>query len=843
MNITALKNFFARETKDDILYQQFENETLVLGHEMIRITCFIGMFFYTLFGILDLFVFPNKYLEIFIWRAIFVGICIVVYFLRNMKFVQKNVQNVGMLIMTASGVDLATMCHITGGPSSIYYAGINLNFIVMMFILPLDVKRVLIASLIIYLYYMFPFFSETWKNFNVVISNNFFLITTMFLSILGTYFKNRLRLNQLEARLKLERAYRDLETLTESLSASNKSLEEAKEELTEANEYISKYNRELFEELEQKNVRLIEINELKDEFLAKTSHELRTPLAGMVGIAESSAATASAGTIDAVRSNFRLILSSGRRLMSLVNDILDFIRLKHKDIQLHKRRVDLSQLADLVFEFSTPLIQGKRLMLKNLVHPGAVVLHADENRVQQILFNLVGNAIKFCEQGEITISANALDEAPLVQITVSDTGPGIPAERLGSVFEEYEQGHADSATRYGGVGLGLSITKHLVELHGGTIKVESALGKGTDFIFTLPAFQDGEADAGIPRPGMINTETYEKVVRGRDSIPDLIGNRGRILVVDDEPMNLLVARSMLEGTGYSAVFINDATAAVGIIMKGEFDLAILDVMMPGMSGYEVCRAIRERRSLHELPVVLLTVKSDTTDIIAGFEAGANDYLVKPVRKEEFLARVDTLVRLTKTARSHKELEYKLLQEKMNPHFLFNTLNIIYSHIVRGSNVADKLVLKLAEIYRFILNQSYQPLIPFSEEWQFVKDYLEIQTYLFPDALTLRLDLQGDFSDVSIPPLTIQPMVENCIKHGFCNMRDNAYIEVHAQRSNGEVQLEVCDNGEGLGVGKVAYSSLENIKRRLLLNFNEVELNVGNRAEGGARALLSFSVAS
>ncbi len=814
-------------SEDNRIYENYKREVLENTSRMLKILFIVGITSNLLFGIID-YIFEYKNFTLFITLRIIVSVYFLVSYILIKIIRNKTVYYLGISSFYIDVFALIIMILSSEANKLTYYEGMALIVLAMCLFIPWEFKYTVIACSLIYSTYLTAsvFFETTWSA-KLIFRFNFYLFFVIIFSIISSYFTNKIRFNIFKSRFELEEA--------------NKSLEQAQEELTDANRYMSKYNQELFEELEQKNAKLIEINELKDEFLAKTSHELRSPLAGMVGIAESSEAIVSAGTSEMVRSSFRLIESSGRRLMSLVNDILDLVRLKHKDIQLFRERVDLSPLVDLIFEFSMPLIQGKPLILKNLVKPGLILLYADENRVQQILFNLVGNAIKFCERGEISISAAIISNSPLVKIMVSDNGPGIPEDRRALIFEEYRQAEEDSASRHGGVGLGLSITKHLVELHGGMIRVESALGKGSNFIFTLPVYT-GTSDLRKEKPENPEDGIYEKVVQGRRSIPELTGERGRILVVDDEPMNLLVVRSMLERKGYSAVFTSDPVSVVESIIKGNFDLAVLDVKMPGMSGYEVCRAIRERRSLHEFPVILLTVKSDTTDIIAGFEAGANDYLVKPVRKEEFLARVDTLVRLTKTARSHKELEYKLLQEKMNPHFLFNTLNIIYSHIVRGSNVADKLVLKLAEIYRFILNQSYQPLIPFSEEWQFVKDYLEIQTYLFPDALTLRLDLQGDFSDVSIPPLTIQPMVENCIKHGFYNIRRNAWIEVRAQRTNSEVRLEICDNGGGLADARAAAnSSLENIKRRLLLNFRNVELVVGNREGGGVRASLCFTV--
>ncbi len=817
-------------TNNTEIYQLYLHELHAQSLRMLKVLCLIGLCMHPAFGIVDYLLEYDNFRLFMTIRIVVFFLALATYLILRTKFGERNQYYFGIFLIFVFCASLVLMILHSVNYKLSYYEGMVLVLIAFSLFMPWETKYTVYASALIYLFYVAASFYIAVKwNYQTFFVYNFYLLSVITLAVISSFFTNKIRFSIFKSR--------------HDLAASNRSLEEAKEDLLEANKYMSIYNEELYGDLEQKNIKLIELNKIKDEFLAKTSHELKAPLAGMVGIAESTIPAASAGMVDTVNSNLWLILSSGRRLMNLVNDVLDFVRLRYRDIQLYKRRVDLSLLVDLIYEFSTPLIQGKQIALNNRVRPGSFLLFADENRLQQILFNLVGNAIKFSERGEVTVSAAPLEDMPFVQITVSDTGPGIPKDRLGSIFNSYETSETGVDPRHEGMGLGLSITKHLVELHGGTIRVESNEGQGANFIFTLPAYAEANQSKQTEEPEDLILTKYEKVVFGRARISELNGDRGNILVLDDEPMNLLVVRSMLEGKGYSAAFINDPTSAVETIMKKKYDLVVLDVMMPEMTGYEVCRAIRERWPLHELPIILLTVRSDSSDVIAGFEAGANDYLIKPIRTEEFLARVDTLVRLTQTARSHNALEYKLLQEKMNPHFLFNMLNIIYSHIVRGSNVADRLVLKLADIYKFLINRSCQPLIPFVEEWQFVKDYLEVQSYLFSDALTLHLHQEGDFSDVMIPPLTIQPIVENCIKHGFCNRRDNACIEVRAQRSGTEVRVEVYDNGEGLTKDVVHYSSLENIRKRLMLNFKEVELSVVNRDGGGVRALAFFKLSS
>ena len=215
----------------------------------------------------------------------------------------------------------------------------------------------------------------------------------------------------------------------------------------------------------------------KNEFLANTSHELRTPLNGIIGIAESLIDGATGKLPENTHYNLGLIASSGRRLSNLVNDILDFSKLRHKNIELQIKPVGMREITDVVFALSQPLIGKKRLKLINEISFNVPLVDADENRVQQILHNLIGNAIKFTEEGKVVVLATVVGEQ--LEITVADTGIGIPVEQHDRIFESFEQADSSTARVYNGTGLGLAIAKQLVELHGGQIWLESTLGKGS----------------------------------------------------------------------------------------------------------------------------------------------------------------------------------------------------------------------------------------------------------------------------------------------------------------------------------------------------------------------------
>jgi two-component system sensor histidine kinase ChiS len=403
-------------------------------------------------------------------------------------------------------------------------------------------------------------------------------------------------------------------------------------------------------ELEKKNTALHKINQLKDEFLANTSHELKTPLNGIIGIAESLIDGATGQLPQQTLFNLALIVSSGKRLSQLVNDLLDFSQLKHKNIELKIQAVGMREITNVVLMLSQPLVGKKELQLINKIDPEVPPVDADENRLQQILYNLVGNAIKFTPSGTVEVSAAVVNHE--LEIRVADTGIGIPADKLDRVFESFEQADGSIAREYGGAGLGLAVTKQLLQLHGGRIWVESTLGVGSRFTFTLP-ISKGRVESKPPeelskiQELSLMPETPDEVLLDQEVLAATKGGF-QILVVDDEPVNLQVLVNHLSLQNYVITQAANGMEALEIIDKGfKPDIILLDIMMPKMTGYELCQKIRERFPANELPVVLLTARNQVSDLVEGFSSGANDYLTKPVSKNELLARIKTHIRLAK----------------------------------------------------------------------------------------------------------------------------------------------------------------------------------------------------
>lgn len=451
--------------------------------------------------------------------------------------------------------------------------------------------------------------------------------------------------------------------------------------------------------LAEAHVRLQSLDKLKDDFLANTSHELRTPLTGIIGLADSMLFTAGDRLEKEEIESLNLIAASGRRLASLVNDILDFSQLKRREVVLHESSIDLFELTSAVLVLSRPLVGGKNVEIVNQIPGELPAVLADENRLQQVLYNLIGNAIKFTEQGLISIEAEQRDH--FICVSVRDTGIGIPEDKLDMIFKSFEQVDSSISREYGGTGIGLAVAKQFVELHGGEIWVESEVSRGSVFFFTIPVSSEKpEAlSSGQQRLSRVNIQIEEDM----GQVPAKAGtdeNSHSVMVVDDEPVNLKVYREQLVSRGYDVVTAASGQEALDRVSEGyKPDLILLDVMMPRMTGYEVCEELRKVFSPDILPIIMVTAKNQVNDLVTSLEKGASDFLSKPFSRDELLARVQTHISLKVLVDQNMELnqnlEKKVVERTKELHEKNSKImdSIRYAGVIQGSILPGKELLK------------------------------------------------------------------------------------------------------------------------------------------------------
>ncbi len=431
---------------------------------------------------------------------------------------------------------------------------------------------------------------------------------------------------------------------------------------------ISQYSVKLHGDLEKAHSELLVVDKMKDDFLATTTHELRTPLHGIIGLTDTMADELS-GTH---RQNLELIKSSATHLNTLVGEILDFSKIRAGRVDLILERFNLGEVARSVVSLMTVTAENKEVDLIADV-AGDIMVTADKNRVRQVLVNLIGNAVKFTDTGIISVIVRDAGGGR-ARVSVSDTGSGIEAKDIHRIWNPFEQGGQSPDTRSaGGAGLGLPISKQIVELHGGTITAESVPGEGSTFTFELPVEPDVDAIIKekaperevtiVSRPPLDEPSAQEQAPDGGKEPEMKRYTPATILAVDDDPVSLKIIEALCARGGYDLVTAGNGPGALDILGRVEVDLLLLDLMLPGMSGYEVCREVRETRSERHLPVIMVTARDTVSDLIRGFDTGANDYITKPFNRTEVLARIENQLVIKNMLDMEKSVINGLRREK------------------------------------------------------------------------------------------------------------------------------------------------------------------------------------
>ncbi|MFB5682304.1 ATP-binding protein [Paenibacillus terreus] len=576
-----------------------------------------------------------------------------------------------------------------------------------------------------------------------------------------------------------------------------------------ASYWFKQYFRQSRENMEL-NEKLKEADRIKDQFLANTSHELRTPLHGIMNIAHHVVTKEKDRLEKNSLDDMQLLITISRRMSHLLGDLLDVVRLKEHRLVLQKESLKIQSIVPGIISMLQYMAETKPVSLHMDIPDEIPPVLADEKRLVQVFYNLLHNALKYTEEGTVSVSADIKEGR--VHVHVADTGIGMDEATRARVFLPYERG-AYGVNDGQGIGLGLSISKQLIELHDGALTVHSEPGRGSVFSFDLPVANEpalsmqqtsisaeqemargDETTAGFL---LSDVTVGDKEASAAMSPPLLEESRARILAVDDDPINLKVLISILSTEPYAVVTAQSGQEALELLGTQQWDLLIADVMMPNMSGYELTLKVREQFPVSELPILLLTARSQQADIYTGFSVGASDYVTKPVDALELRYRIRALVTLRQSVHERLRMEAAYLQAQIQPHFLFNTLN---SLMALGEIDTDRMI-KLGEAFASYLRISFNSLntgrlVELSHELELVKAYLYIEKVRFGDRLSIEWEVEPDIR-LYLPPLTIQPLVENAVNHGLLSQQAGGTVRISITRRNDSTLVEVIDNGKGM----------------------------------------------
>ncbi|HEV2661618.1 MAG TPA: ATP-binding protein, partial [Ktedonobacteraceae bacterium] len=435
-------------------------------------------------------------------------------------------------------------------------------------------------------------------------------------------------------------------------------IQEQAHELAERSREQERTNQALVhqrDELTVLNQALEEANRARSQFLSTMSHELRTPLTSVICFSQMLLRTSPKSSLnERQRANVERILKNAEHLLMLINDVLDLAKIEAGRMDVNTSEVNLKQLLTTLIDETRSIALERKLNLSVSVEDDLTVIETDPTKLRQIVLNLVSNALKFTEKGQVTVTATrrrpalpyskGKGESEQVEIAVKDTGIGIAPEQQERIFEAFYQADNSNSRSYGGTGLGLSIVRELTTLLGGKVEIASQPGVGTTFTVLLPI---RARDRQSLRDMRLNT-IHGQMAASRRPVPTPISEEEGesaendsylVVAIDDNPDVLQLIKASLEQSPYRVVGVQDSTQAVSIIQKLRPHAITLDIMMPRVNGWQILHQLKSNPATASIPVILLTVLEDRS---AGYVLGADEYLVKPVARDALLATLHHL---------------------------------------------------------------------------------------------------------------------------------------------------------------------------------------------------------
>jgi signal transduction histidine kinase/HAMP domain-containing protein/CheY-like chemotaxis protein len=439
-------------------------------------------------------------------------------------------------------------------------------------------------------------------------------------------------LNMISSSMRTEELLQELKRSNVELEAQATELEDKAKLLEVKNQEVEMASRSLSEKAEQLSL----ISKYKSEFLANMSHELRTPLNSLLILSKTLADNKSSNLTPEQVKYARTVHSAGNDLLALINEILDLSKVEAGKMPVNPVDVQTNYILGYLEQTFKPIAEHKDLeFVIDCKQEVPKDLFTDESRLQQILKNLLSNAFKFTEKGHVRLEvsvANPGRSQSMITFSVTDTGIGIPFDKQKLIFEAFQQADGTTSRKYGGTGLGLTISREIARLLGGVIEVQSEPGRGSIFRLSLPQRYSGPDLSELPGPEIANS---------RAELPPGVDFAGlKILIVDDDSRNIFAISSILTNRQMKVFTAENGKAALEMLEANpDVQLIMMDTMMPEMDGLEATRKIRQNSMYHELPIVSLTAKAMKGDREKCLEAGASDYITKPVDEETLLATI------------------------------------------------------------------------------------------------------------------------------------------------------------------------------------------------------------
>jgi response regulator RpfG family c-di-GMP phosphodiesterase/signal transduction histidine kinase len=609
-----------------------------------RLAAYLSLVLYAIFIGLDAVYTPQFFLTfLFLRLGVMAIVGLILYALTKVE-TGRRVMNLALTLALVDAAGIAVMIYMLGGFLTSYYQGLNIIVMGMIVLIPLAFRYTIYLYVSIWFMYTIPSITDyvlgqkaivvdgvtipTWR---FVINNLTFLTSILIVGAIGSSVMESIRRRELRSRLQLE---------------------------------------ETTAQLQESNLKLKSLDELKTQFFANVNHELRTPLTLMLAPLKSLLEGKMGRLTPALKDTFETMQRNGYKLLKLINNLLDLNKLEEGKMRLKVKPVNLVEFIPPLLSSFKPMADQKQIRLYYQHPPIAVDVILDPDQFEKVIFNLLSNALKFTNKGgKITIYIEDKDDTVLM--TIEDTGIGIPADMLGTIFDRFSQVDGSKSRLQEGTGIGLALVREIVHVHKGKIHAESELGKGSRFIVEMLKGEDHFdedvldrrsedlpiglrrrlTDTEEPRVQDIVTDfrrlqlvDLEKVDLGVGRVDEAKVHDALILCIDDNP-EVLKLMKMLLADEFDLELMTSAEQGLQFLREKNPDLVLCDVMMPGMDGHAFSRAVKADESLKHIPIMLVTARSGAEMLNEGIQAGADDYISKPFDSTELKARIRALLRL------------------------------------------------------------------------------------------------------------------------------------------------------------------------------------------------------
>jgi len=589
----------------DILLRRFQEVDRDLRVRNLKIVCILTIILVAAGSSLDHFQYPELFWSIFTVRLLCNIALLIVLFSLYTSFGRRHTHLCGTAWALAPSVTISWMIYIAEGSSSPFYAGLNLVIIAYCLFVPCTMGEAMSQCIVVMTTYFTAclLHTSTPLNVNLLSNNLIFMSMTSVLGVAACHVSHLKRISDFQLRYELDR----------------------------------------------QNQQLIELDRLKSQFFANVSHELRTPLTLILSPTENLLRNAKE-LPDDVKAVLRLVRDNGLRLLRLINDLLELARLEDGRSRVKCESIDLGAFVPGIVDSVRRLASDKGVAMNFHGAKPKLITKADYSRLEKVLLNLLMNAVKFTDKGD-KIDVRLGEEDNYAVVEVEDSGIGIAQDDLPFIFDRFRQVDGSSARKYQGAGIGLALAREIVEEFDGRLDVESRLGEGTVFKVRLPLAPGEEVVRLPPSDSPNELDHIEKINHAADRFlaaetecDENIKGEGAytVLLVEDEPDLRSFLASVLTSE-YKVLQAGDGSSGLEMARKHKPNLMLLDLMLPGMDGLQVCETIKKDEVLRGIKVILLTARTDEAAKIAALERGADDFLIKPFSTLEVKTRLTNLL--------------------------------------------------------------------------------------------------------------------------------------------------------------------------------------------------------